>query len=427
LLLSWLKGKLEQSLINYTIDSYLAASSNISIRIKKYIEYEQIEAMKIMLQQEYYNQELIFISVFGSNGLNLVSLYRYPKLNDYIIKRSRDFDFNSDKVQFFLDRVKEDLDGEKVSLLLIIYLPVIKKIVSDIGEEVKLGYILLAFDLTKLDNQLKTLSFYSYMVIILLSLFSFMISTFLILQVYKPLQYLRDLSISLSKGEFRLHRDKFWFVEFNYLVDSFFRMAHAIKQQLTMLESLSSMDSLTKLYNRRAFDKFFNAIVIKNNMDSALGMRSNFAIVMLDIDNFKSINDTYGHDVGDKVLIKVAEAIINRKRSTDIAGRYGGEEFVILLDNIANKLDALKFCLDLKNIISKIDIYVDEKKKINITASFGISFYPDDATNKDALIKIADDNLYNSKRMGKNRVSCLIDDKVIDFEKMEGLYSFLDR
>jgi diguanylate cyclase (GGDEF)-like protein len=252
-----------------------------------------------------------------------------------------------------------------------------------------------------------------------------MISTFLIWQVYKPLQYLRDLSISVSKGEFVLSREKFWFVEFDYLIDVFFTMAHAIKQQLSVLEALSSIDSLTKLYNRRAFDKFFNAILIKSNMGSALGMRYDFAVVMLDIDNFKSINDTYGHDIGDKVLIEIANAIIGRKRSTDIAGRYGGEEFIIILDNIANKLDALKFCLDLKNIISKIEIYIDDERKINVTASFGISFYPDEATDKEALIKIADDNLYNSKRKGKNRVSCIIDSKIIDFVNIEDLYNFL--
>ncbi|MFN3478375.1 MAG: GGDEF domain-containing protein, partial [bacterium] len=181
---------------------------------------------------------------------------------------------------------------------------------------------------------------------------------------------------------------------------------------------------LTKLYNRGAFEKFYNAIFIENKMRAALGLTKTFAIVMIDIDNFKKINDTYGHSVGDKVLSLVSGVIKNRKRNTDIVARYGGEEFIIVL-NVPSKIDALKFCLNLKDIISTLEIKVDENIILKVSASFGISFYPEDSPDKDALIKIADDNLYNSKRKGKNRVSLILNGKLEDVENYQKLYSII--
>lgn len=193
-----------------------------------------------------------------------------------------------------------------------------------------------------------------------------------------------------------------------------------------MLEAIASLDSLTKLYNRGAFEKFYNAIFIENKIKAAIGVAKNFAVVMMDIDNFKKINDTYGHGVGDKVLSLIAEVIRNRKRSTDVAARYGGEEFVIVL-NVPSKIDALKFCLNIKDIISTLEIEINENTILKVSASFGISFYPEDSSDKDALIKIADDNLYNSKRKGKNRVSLILNGKLEDIENYHKLYSILER
>ncbi|MCS7244284.1 MAG: GGDEF domain-containing protein [Candidatus Calescibacterium sp.] len=418
LTLYWLKSNLEANIIKYTIDFYVATSQNISSRIKKYIEYEQFEAMKLVLQQEYYNQDLIFVSVYNSNGVNLAYISRYPRFVDYISRRDMS-SFNERNIKFFIDNSLIEIDDKvKISKLLVIFVPIVKTIISDIQDEIYMGHMVIVFDLTKLDNQLRAISFYSNLVIFLLSLLSIVISFFMILQFYRPIEYLKSLSVELSKSKFSFDKKSFWFDEFNYLVDSFLRMAQVLEQQLTLLESIASFDALTKLYNRGAFEKFYSAIAIESKMKIALGLTRTFAVVMIDIDNFKKINDTYGHKIGDKVLASVAEIIKSRKRNTDIAARYGGEEFIIVL-NVSTKMDALKFCLDLKDLISKIEIEVDKGNKINVTASLGISFYPDDSNDKDILVKIADDNLYNSKRKGKNRVSLILNERVVEVENVQ--------
>ncbi|MFN3995982.1 MAG: diguanylate cyclase, partial [bacterium] len=371
--LYWLKINLENNLIRYMVDFYIAISQNISSRIKRYVEYEQLEALRIILQQEYYNQDLVYISVFDNRGLNLVYVSRYPKLMEHFSIEDPSF-FKNKTISFKLEKKHIEIDKNiSITKLLIIYLPLMKNIISDIQEEIKIGYVVIAFDLTKLDKQLNEISFYSWLVVFLLSLFSVLVSFFMISQFYSPIEYLKKLTMEISKRKFDLEKKSFWFNEFNYLVDSFLRMSQVLEQQLTMLEAIASIDSLTKLYNRGAFEKFYNAIFIENKMKAALGLTKTFAIVMMDIDNFKKINDTYGHSVGDKVLSLVAEVVKNRKRNTDIAARYGGEEFILVL-NVPSKIDALKFCLNLKDIISTLEIKVDKNITLKVSASFGISF-----------------------------------------------------
>ncbi|MCS7165430.1 MAG: GGDEF domain-containing protein [Candidatus Calescibacterium sp.] len=421
LILQWLKVNLEKNIIKYTVDSYIAISQNISARIKKYIQYEQFEAMKIVLEQEYYNEDLIFISIYSSGGLNLGHVSRYPELKDYILKMNV-MDSNLRETKFYIDNLPRQISEKtKISKILVIFVPIVSTIISDIQDEIYMGYMVVVFDLTKLHNQLKMISFYSYLVMFLLSFVSGIVSYFMILQFYKPIEYLKKLSLDISRSIFSLERKSFWFEEFNYLIDSFLRMAQALEQQMAFLESLASFDALTRLYNRGAFEKFYNAVAIESKMKMALGLTRTFAVIMIDIDNFKKINDTYGHKAGDRVLSSVADVIRSRKRSTDIAARYGGEEFIIIL-NVLNKLDAIKFCLSLKDIISKVEIDIGEGKRISVTCSFGISFYPEDSNDKDTLVKIADDNLYNSKNKGKNRVSVILNGSVVDIGDYQELY-----
>lgn len=223
--LYWLKINLENNLIKYTIDFYIAVSQNISSRIRKYVEYEQFEALRVVLQQEYYNQDLIYISVFNNQQLNLVYFSRYPKLIEYFAGGNIDF-FEENKVVFKLkdSHIKIDKNVE-ITKLLIIYLPLTKNLISDVQEEIKIGYVVIVFDLTKLDKQLKDINFYSWIVVFLLSFFSILISIFMIRQVYSPVEYLKRLTMELSKSKFNFESKTFWFNEFNYLVDSFLRMA----------------------------------------------------------------------------------------------------------------------------------------------------------------------------------------------------------
>ncbi len=159
------------------------------------------------------------------------------------------------------------------------------------------------------------------------------------------------------------------------------------------LMDLSTKDALTGLYNRRFFEKRF-----EEEKERSKRFSKTFSIIMLDIDDFKKINDTYGHNVGDEVLISVAKEITNRIRKIDVPVRWGGEEFVILLPETRLK-DALVVAEDIRASIKKLKV----SKIENITASFGVAEYRA-GDNLYTLINRADEQLYKAKRKGKNQV-----------------------
>jgi diguanylate cyclase (GGDEF)-like protein len=157
------------------------------------------------------------------------------------------------------------------------------------------------------------------------------------------------------------------------------------------LEILSTTDMLTGLYNRRYIEK---QIQISINRSERYGQ--DMSLVMLDIDHFKLVNDTYGHDVGDEVLVSIAKVLKENIREVDVAGRWGGEEFIILFQ--ADKFGAMANAEKLRTIIN------DKKhgKVGNVTASFGYTHYIKNDTIE-TLIKRADQGLYKAKKNGRNR------------------------
>lgn len=163
------------------------------------------------------------------------------------------------------------------------------------------------------------------------------------------------------------------------------------KEELTVL---SSTDYLTKLYNRKEID-----VLLKNNENLFRRYKDIFSIILLDIDDFKEINDTYGHLVGDKFLIEFASILSKNTRETDFVGRWGGEEFIVICSK-TNKSDALKLSNNLKNIIAETKFdFVGQK-----TASFGVSMYKEN----DSIIELlsrSDDAMYLSKKAGKNKIT----------------------
>ncbi|MEZ0343698.1 MAG: sensor domain-containing diguanylate cyclase [Caldimicrobium sp.] len=155
----------------------------------------------------------------------------------------------------------------------------------------------------------------------------------------------------------------------------------------------SITDYLTGLYNRRFLDQILQR-------EKAMSDRYNipFSIIILDLDNFKIINDVYGHHTGDKVLVEVAKILKNNLRITDVCGRWGGEEFLIILPN-SDMEKALKVAEKLRNLICQLKIPPVE----SITASFGVSQYKRGEPYEET-IKRADLALYKAKGEGKNCV-----------------------
>ncbi len=162
------------------------------------------------------------------------------------------------------------------------------------------------------------------------------------------------------------------------------------------LKIQSMADSLTGLLNRKAFDQLTNMQIAKAERDN-----KKIGLAICDIDNFKSINDSYGHSVGDEIIIKFANLIKDNLRTYDLLGRYGGDEFTILIPEIEKP----EIILKLENIRNKIEKnhFVINGEKININASFGaLVFSPGDVDIKKAF-NIADSALYEAKNLGRNK------------------------
>lgn len=167
------------------------------------------------------------------------------------------------------------------------------------------------------------------------------------------------------------------------------------------LMEMSSTDMMTHLKLKYYF---FN--ILTDSIDSAFLQGTNNSVLMLDIDFFKKFNDTYGHECGDFVLISVANLIKNNLRESDIACRYGGEEFTVLLNNTA-KAEAMLVAERIRKEIEKTD-FVYEGQHLHVTISLGVSVFDKDenlVNSANEFVKQADKALYESKQNGRNRVS----------------------
>ena len=127
------------------------------------------------------------------------------------------------------------------------------------------------------------------------------------------------------------------------------------------------------------------------------------SILTLDIDHFKQVNDTYGHDAGDAVLIQLDKILIASVRDSDVVCRYGGEEFVIVLSDSAREI-AIERAEMIREAVAEMRVPGPNSQTIRLTASFGVSVYGVHGKEADELLKKADEALYSAKRQGRNRV-----------------------
>jgi diguanylate cyclase (GGDEF)-like protein/PAS domain S-box-containing protein len=170
-----------------------------------------------------------------------------------------------------------------------------------------------------------------------------------------------------------------------------------IEKKINELENLAWKDELCKIPNRRYLNEKLEMFVeMYKKFDMSFGM------LFLDIDHFKRVNDTYSHEVGDKVLKMVSKTISHNLRSNDIVARWGGEEFVICLNGI--KYEEFKASADRIRILVENSFIMVDDKKLNVTVSIGGTLVKkeDDVAS---ILKRADELLYNSKNTGRNRVT----------------------
>lgn len=176
------------------------------------------------------------------------------------------------------------------------------------------------------------------------------------------------------------------------------RMQDSLKGKVDEFHTTSITDFLTNIYTRRYF---FN--IAKNHISLSIRQNRPLSLLMIDIDHFKNINDTYGHLVGDKILIEVAQALQSIIRDSDILARIGGEEFAVLLQNTSTD-DTIKIAQNIRKVIEE-KVFIFDDIKISVTVSIGTSKLAKNIINLESLYKDADDNLYLAKKNGRNRVN----------------------
>ena len=169
------------------------------------------------------------------------------------------------------------------------------------------------------------------------------------------------------------------------------------KKAEKLLEEMATHDNLTGLPNRKSFHTQLN-----HSLELAKDKKLFLGILFIDLDGFKTINDTFGHDSGDIVLKTVAERLLKAVRACDMVSRFGGDEFIIIMENLKNTDVINSTC---QRIIDEVGrtIVLGENKG-HVTASIGVAVFPNDGDDMNKLIKKADNAMYMAKRSGKNKV-----------------------
>ncbi len=159
---------------------------------------------------------------------------------------------------------------------------------------------------------------------------------------------------------------------------------------------LAQTDALTGLSNRSYFQT-----TLSRTINEAGRSQNRFALVLMDIDHFKQVNDTLGHDAGDEVLRHIGERLSERLRNTDFVARLGGEEFGLILRDV-DRAQARALVDELRQRIENHRVAYGDTH-IQVTASFGVGFWPGDASRPNDLYRVADRRLYSAKHAGRNR------------------------
>jgi two-component system, cell cycle response regulator len=182
------------------------------------------------------------------------------------------------------------------------------------------------------------------------------------------------------------------------LLERALRYALKLDETLAQLRQLAQRDELTKLLNRREFQR-----ILVEEWDRAVRFDRPFSLVMVDIDHFKRINDTHGHQTGDEVLRHVSSLLAGQVRNVDRVARYGGEEFAVIMVETDRK-NAIEGIKRLGMLLAEAPCVVNSELTVEVTLSAGVACSQGDATNATELVAAADKALYAAKKGGRNRI-----------------------
>ncbi len=241
------------------------------------------------------------------------------------------------------------------------------------------------------DRHLKNVSYISIIIITLAFLLSAIIIIFFIINVVMPLQVIEKGAMQFGHGDFS-HR-----IEIEPR-NELGKLAVTFNSMADKLEDIATRDGLTNLFNKKAILQILGAELARGNRRG-----STVSLMMLDLDYFKKINDTFGHQAGDAVLMTVAELIDKHVRGIDYVGRYGGEEIVIVLPD-TSETESVEIAERIRRSLASTPIGVSETHFVNVTVSIGIAMFPKDGVNEESLLKSADEAMYHAKESGRNQV-----------------------
>jgi diguanylate cyclase (GGDEF)-like protein len=174
-------------------------------------------------------------------------------------------------------------------------------------------------------------------------------------------------------------------------------LSYAYVRRARGLLHLASRDRLTGIYNRGQFDA-----ALAHEVAQAMRFDRPLTIAILDLDHFKRVNDTLGHSAGDRVLVGIAERMLNGMRNDDVIARYGGEEFAVLFRDTDRNAAADRVEV-LRAQVAAVPLRVTDSEEITVTCSAGIAELRFDGSNPNELIARADERLFAAKRAGRNR------------------------
>lgn len=257
-----------------------------------------------------------------------------------------------------------------------------------------LGHVIVGYSHTEIVQKISNLNQKTLITLLVGFAGALLLTILLTSMITRPLVQLEKTALKISMGNFEIDKpESHSNDEFNLLSQTMYSMAKR-------LEELVYNDPLTGLYNRQLLN-----IRLSEELARSRRHVRPLALLLVDIDHFKRINDTYGHLVGDEMLIAITSLIAKHIREVDCLARFGGEEFIILAPDMTETNARQQLAERIRSAVANEQFNISPaKQNLHITISVGLALYPTDAKNERELIAAADQALYAAKYSGRNQV-----------------------
>jgi diguanylate cyclase (GGDEF)-like protein len=255
---------------------------------------------------------------------------------------------------------------------------------------VQMGSAILSYSHIGIEQEIKILTRKILLILCIGSGVAILFAILLAEYIVRPIRHLSRAADELGSGHFNIKKlSTEYNDELGVLARSFYEMAGKLETEICH-------DALTNLYTRNVFK-------IRLVEEYARSQRHNspFAVLMLDVDHFKKVNDTHGHAIGDEVLRHIAANLIGQTRGSDCPARYGGEEFIVLLPE-THRRAALHVAEKIRVRVETDSFLLPDGGKIPLTVSIGIAMFPEDTNDFNQLVDLADQAMYQAKKNGRN-------------------------